>query len=175
MKILIADGNPIHLLIATSFVQELGFECRAVDNGREAQRIILNEYFDLVFLNLNLPDKDAIQIINEIRYVNLYYLRKLPVIVMSSDVELSNKELSMLGFNGFLRKPFSYDKLKSLCMKYWKCKLNTLEKDGLRNYVIDPESIKKLSSSAALTMKYDHLLNSEYGIAKSEHTNGKAN
>ncbi len=152
MKILIADDNLIHLLIATSFIQELGFECRAVDNGREAQRIIMNEYFDLVFLNLNLPDKDACQIVNGIRHVNQYYLQKVPVIVMSSHVELSNKELSMLGFNGFLRKPLSYDELKSLCMKYWKCKLNTLDKDGLRNYVFDPGSIRKLSSSAELAI-----------------------
>ena len=143
MKILIADNNPIHLLILSSFIQELGFVCRAVDNGREAQRIMMNEYFDLVFLNLNLPDKDALQIVNEVRYVNQYYLRKLPVIVMSSEVELSNTELSMFGCNGILRKPLSYNELKSICMKYWKCKLNTLEKDGLRNYVIDPESIKE--------------------------------
>ena len=152
MKILIADDNLIHLLIATSFLQELGFECRAVDNGREAQRIIMNEYFDLVFLNLNLPDKDACQIVNEIRHVNQYYLQKVPVIVMSSHVELSNKELSILGFNGFLSKPLSYDELKSLCMKYWKCKLNTLNKDGVRNFVFDPGSIRKLSSSAELSI-----------------------
>ena len=152
MKILIADNNPIHLLILTSFIQELGFDCRAVDNGREAQRIIMNEYFDLVLLSLNLTDKDALQIVNEIRYMNQYYLRKLPVIVMSSQVELSNKELSMLGCNGFLRKPLSYNELKSICMKYWKCKLNTLEKDGLQNYVIDPESIRKLSHSVELAI-----------------------
>lgn len=152
MKILIADHNPIQLLILTSFIQELGFNCRAVDNGREAQRIMMNEYFDLVFLNLNLPDKDAFQIVNDIRYVNLYYLRKLPVIVMSSDVDLSNKELGMSGFNGILRKPFSYDELKSICIKYWKCKLNTLEKDGLSNYVIDPELIRKLSNSVEFTI-----------------------
>ena len=152
MKILIAHDNPIHLLILTYFIQELGFDCRAVDNGREAQRIIMNEYFDLVFLNLNLPDKDALKIANEIRYVNQYYIRKLPVIVMSSQVELSNKELSMLGCNGSLRKPLSYDELKSICMKYWKCKLNTLEKDGFRNYVYDPESIRKLRNSVDLTI-----------------------
>ena len=113
---------------------------------------IMNEYFDLVFLNLNLPDKDALQIINEIWYVNQYYLQKVPVIVMSSDVELSNKDLCMLGCNGFLRKPLSYDELKSICVKYWKCKLNTLEKDGLRNYVIDLDSIRKLSNSTELTI-----------------------
>ena len=118
MKILMADDNPIHLLIVTNFIQKLGFGCWAVDNGREAQRIITNEYFDLVFLNLNLPDKDACQIVKEIRYVNQYYLKKVPIILMSSHVELSNKELSILGVNGFLRKPLSYDDLLLLIMKY---------------------------------------------------------
>ncbi len=151
MKILIANDNPVHLLVTMSLVQELGFECRGADNGKDAQRMMMNEYFDLVFLKLNLPDKDAHQIINVIRYSNQYYLKKLPVIVMSTQ-ELSNKELSILGFNGILKKSLNHNELKNICMKYWKCKLNTLEKDGSPIYAVNPESTRNISSLAKLAV-----------------------
>lgn len=57
--------------------------------GKEAVDIITNNYIDLIFLDLKLPDFSGIEIIQRINFLN--YIKNPTIIVISGDMSLSNK------------------------------------------------------------------------------------
>ena len=102
--ILIVDDEEINGDILSSFLDD-EFEIRRAFNGQECLDIIANEHevIDLIVLDVMMPVMDGIEVLrNRQKDPNL---KKIPVIVMTSDKE-SEKQCFILGANDFIKKPY---------------------------------------------------------------------
>jgi two-component system response regulator (stage 0 sporulation protein F) len=78
-KVLVVEDDRNSRLTLEDFLQHEGFYTFGVPDGYHVPEIVLNELIDLVLLDINLPGRDGIQILREIRYLR----SALPVIMIT--------------------------------------------------------------------------------------------
>lgn len=109
--LLLVDDEPAVLEIMRHALQAEGFEVTTAASGSEAMARMKERLFDLVVLDLIMPEKDGIQTLLELRALE----PGLPVIVMSGGPLLGGGDFlplaRQLGARAALRKPFLYHEL----------------------------------------------------------------
>ena len=84
-----------------------GFDTTAESNGRIALERILNEKFDLVLLDIMLPEMDGLQICRRVRQHS-----NVPIIMLTAKDDVSDKVNGLdLGANDYMTKPFAIPEL----------------------------------------------------------------
>ncbi len=107
-KILIVEDSPFIIKFIDTILKKKGYETDAVEDGKSAIEKTRKESFDMVLLDLKLPDMDGIKVLREIKKIN----PKIPVIMLSAyDREKIQKEIPQGVASGFLPKPFKSGEL----------------------------------------------------------------
>jgi len=103
-KILVVDDNPLNCKLTRLQLIKLGVEVVEVNSGYEALEALNTQPFDLVLLDLQMPEIDGFETAFEIR--KLPDLSNLPLIAWSatSSNEIQEKTIAY-GFSGYLSKP----------------------------------------------------------------------
>lgn len=87
-----------------------GFTVKGVFQGRDALDVLSRENFDLVLLDIILPDQDGIEILKEIR--QRLQLHQLPICMITGSLEVERVYKAFQhGANGYIVKPFDLDEL----------------------------------------------------------------
>lgn len=108
MKILVVDDNvEIMNFFKIAFKSE-NFTLDSSDNGKDGSYLARTNRYDIIILDLNLPEKDGLSVCKEIRSDNIL----TPILILSVRSELPTKlELFSAGADDYLTKPFSYQEL----------------------------------------------------------------
>lgn len=117
IKILLAEDNEIFQRIATWTVRKLGFSCDIASNGKEAFEMHLQNNYDLILMDLQMPVMDGIE---SCRLIRSYESQsetqhKVIVVALTANDISEKKDLCMeAGMDDFMEKPFQVDKLRVL-------------------------------------------------------------
>ena len=106
-KILIVeDERPIARLLQLTLERE-GFKTATEFNGRRAYERILQEKYDLILLDVMLPEMDGMEICKRVREVS-----DVPIIMLTARDEIRDKVEGLdLGANDYMTKPFAAEEL----------------------------------------------------------------
>ena len=105
-SLLIVDDNSMNRIMLSRYTMRLGYQSTLVENGRQALEKLQNESFDLVLLDVQMPEMDGYQVLEQMK--THPYLREIPVIMISAVDELeSTVRCIELGAQDYLPKPFS--------------------------------------------------------------------
>ncbi len=112
-KILLAESFKPSRKIMEEILTVLNWDYETVENGYDVIFALKNGTFDLLLLDLELPEFDGFETIEHIRRKFDFPINAIPVIAMinrgfSSDF---NQTYKNEGFNEFIEKPFSIDEL----------------------------------------------------------------
>jgi class 3 adenylate cyclase len=111
-RLLIVDDNKVNRLLLARSLELMGHRVVAAENGRLALEALRRDAFDLVLLDIEMPEMDGFQVLGEIR--GDLQLRDLPVIVTSSLEGLDNVVRCIeLGAEDYLPKPINPVLLKA--------------------------------------------------------------
>jgi len=103
VRVLIAEDNAVNMSIARRFLTKWGIEVKEAYNGKEAVDLFKNERFDLVLIDLEMPEMDGITALGEIRKIN----SQIPAIAFTAAVyDNMRDDLIKKGFMEFVPKPF---------------------------------------------------------------------
>jgi signal transduction histidine kinase/CheY-like chemotaxis protein len=111
MRILVADDNPVNVKVVTSLLRRLGHPAEVASNGKEVLAAVAGQPFDLVFLDIQMPEMDGLEAARRIREQE--HLRQRPWLValtanaMSSDRD----ECLAAGMNDHVPKPIGLKQL----------------------------------------------------------------
>ncbi|MUK51318.1 TMAO reductase system sensor histidine kinase/response regulator TorS [Aliivibrio fischeri] len=129
VNILLVEDNPVNQMVAIGFLERLGHHVIAVDTGKKAEEAIENHQFDLLLLDINLPDTDGVTLQKRLREIYATkgdHQDELPMLAVSAHVFHEDVESYLsAGFNGFLAKPLVENQLVST--------LNRILNDGKLN------------------------------------------
>lgn len=115
VNILLAEDNLVNVKIACKFLDKWGFTTSVVYNGREAIEKVGEEHFDLILMDLQMPEMGGIEATQEIR--NRGY--NLPIIALSAEVsEHVRDRVIDAGMNDYSSKPFVPKELKQKILSY---------------------------------------------------------
>lgn len=117
-KILIADDNKaIAMTLQLKLIQE-GFEVKLVENGKEALSLLESEKFDLVILDLIMPELNGFGVLEALKQKNI----AVPVIVASdlSQVEDFDRVKQMGAIDFFVKSNMSMTEMTEKIKQYLK-------------------------------------------------------
>ena len=117
--ILVVDDNRLNRLKLARALKLQGHAAGEAKDGREALEMLRSQSFDLVLLDILMPEVDGFQVLREMK--DDTDLRDIPVIVISGleDMESVNKCLEM-GADDFLNKPVEPAVLKDRVQKIFE-------------------------------------------------------
>ncbi|RLD72100.1 MAG: hypothetical protein DRJ29_01680 [Bacteroidetes bacterium] len=114
LSILLAEDNLINQKVAQSIFKNIGYEIEIAKNGAEAVELMEKQHFDILFMDLLMPEMDGYQAAEEIRAAG----HTLPIVAMSADeTDETRKAAFEAGMNDYLMKPTRVESIKHLLIK----------------------------------------------------------
>jgi CheY-like chemotaxis protein len=112
-KILLAEDNPVNAKLATRLLEKQGHASRLVSNGREAVAAFLAEPFDLVLMDVQMPEMDGLEATAAIRKHERKTGGRIPIIALTAHAMKGDRERCIAaGMNGYLSKPIRASELQ---------------------------------------------------------------
>ncbi|NPA55581.1 MAG: response regulator [Epsilonproteobacteria bacterium] len=156
-KILIAEDNEVNQELIKALFDEKGLRYVIANNGVEAVELYKKEKFDLVFMDVNMPELDGVGATQQIKqYEKENNLPHTPIIALTANAMQGDKEKFLQYMDDYLTKPIMEDELNRVLNQYLSASIeihnNTEE---FTSY--DKEQIaRKLGVPSAL---FDKILN----------------
>ena len=111
-KILLAEDNAINQAIAARMLERQGCSVAIANNGREAVTAVKNSAFDLVLMDIQMPEMDGLEATIKIRENEVASHRRIPIIAMTAHAMKGDEEMCVAaGMDGYLTKPVQSKKL----------------------------------------------------------------
>lgn len=113
LRVLGAEDNPINRLILTSLLEPFEIELTLADDGRQAVAAFESGEFDVVLMDVQMPDMNGVEATTAIRRFELAQDRTpTPILALSANV-MSHQVQEYLdaGMNGFIAKPIEAGQL----------------------------------------------------------------
>jgi signal transduction histidine kinase len=114
-KVLIVDDNKINVMVLKKTLDAFGINTYWVGNGKEAVTAVAENQYDLVFMDIHMPEMDGFEATEEIRKTQ----KDLIIIGFSADVTKETIQgAKEVGMNDYYTKPITFDKLRQNLSKY---------------------------------------------------------
>ena len=105
--LLVEDEENLHEALKLNLELE-GYEVTSAYDGAAAMRAVQNEYFDLIILDVMLPEMDGINVTQNIRLTN----NEVPILILSAKNTSADKVLGLKkGADDYMTKPFNLEEL----------------------------------------------------------------
>lgn len=154
-RILVVDDHPTNRMKMSMAVQKLGHEADQAEDGIQALESLASEHFDLVLLDIVMPEMDGYQVLEKMK--DDFELQAIPVIVISSVDEMASVVKAIeLGAEDYLPKNFDPVLLKArvgACLE--KKQLRDQEIEYLKQVALLTDAATKLESEDYDPMQLD--------------------
>ena len=108
LTVLVAEDHPINRQYLAALLESLGHRAHFVADGRDAVRTASEQRFDLVLMDLHMPEMDGIAATRAIRALPDPAAATVPIVALTADAFQETRERCLVaGMNDFLAKPVS--------------------------------------------------------------------
>ena len=117
--LLVEDYEP-NIVITTSFLEELGHRFEVARTGQEALQMFSAVPHDFIFMDLQLPDLDGLEVTRRIRKLEkTQNIRRTPIAALSARANEDDRLLCLkAGMDACLAKPFQRDQLEKIMQEF---------------------------------------------------------
>ena len=114
ISILLAEDNIFNRKLAQNLFKSLGFEIDQAENGKEAVKMAVEKSYDIIFMDLLMPEMDGLQAITEIRKLGV----EVPVVAVTAVENPDTRSAAeALGVEDYLLKPATTDQIKEILLR----------------------------------------------------------
>jgi len=153
-KILCVDDNAANLLLVQTLLEDLGAEVLAVDNGQAALQAVQSESFDLVLMDVQMPDMDGRACTEQIRlWEKTQSGSPLPIVALTAHA-MANEKRALLhgGMDDYLTKPISERQLAQVVMKWTGLSLGAVPLERADEHPADGHALRVLDPDEGLRL-----------------------
>ena len=112
MRILLAEDNPVNQQLAVRILEKRGHTVVVVSNGRLAVEALDHDRFDLILMDVEMPELDGLEATAAIRICERAQGVRVPIIALTAYAMSGDKEQCLAaGMDGYLSKPLRAQEL----------------------------------------------------------------
>ncbi len=152
-SVLLAEDNPVNQEVTKAFLKKFGLKVDVVENGNECIEALKKRPYDLVFMDIQMPDMDGVEATQKIRDKNTGVINpSVPIIALTAHIMKEHKEKCIqAGMDDYISKPVEPNMLSKKLFKFLSKKIvhreeakelgSSIEKDLHKNSVILDHSV----------------------------------
>ncbi len=143
LKVLMAEDNEINTLYAQTILKKFNCDVDVAENGKIALQKLSETDYQIVLMDLQMPEMDGYQATQKIRNEFPYPKKSIPIIAITANALKGEREKCLeAGMNDYISKPFEPVLLKNILLKYFDS--DASEKEIADSVVSSPQISNKL-------------------------------
>jgi len=151
LHILVAEDNPVNQKLAISILEKAGHQVTLAHNGLEAVRRWNELQFDIVLMDVQMPEMDGLEATRQIRSAEEAMGKHTPIIALTAHVMSGDrKRCFAAGMDDYISKPFQKQQLLSAVER-----LSQPEQSAATRHPIQQTSIATVIDSSELLSRVD--------------------
>ncbi len=112
LAVLVAEDNAVNLKFALKLLERAGYRVSVANNGKEAVSLWEANSFDLVLMDVQMPEMDGLDATRAIRAKEKDRTNRTPIIAMTANAMAGDREMCIeAGMDGYVTKPVKKDAL----------------------------------------------------------------
>ena len=112
LSILLVEDIELNILVATSLLEKLGHKVDSAKNGEQALKKVANNQYQLILMDIQLPDMDGYQITKQLRKIHGDNLP--PIVALTANVFTDKQRFIDKGMDDALGKPLGIEPLNEM-------------------------------------------------------------
>jgi len=114
LRILLVEDNPVNQTVGLRMLEKMGHSAELARNGQEALERIVEQKFDLVLMDVQMPEMDGLTATQHIRASEKKSGGHLPIIATTARAMRGDREACLAaGMDGYVSKPISREELEA--------------------------------------------------------------
>ncbi|MGA2436302.1 MAG: response regulator, partial [Bryobacteraceae bacterium] len=114
-RVLVAEDNPVNQTLAVRLLERKGHTVVVANNGREAVQALDRERFDIVFMDVQMPEMDGFEATAAIRQKETATGAHMPIVAMTAHAMKGDEERCLAaGMDAYISKPIQPGRLYAL-------------------------------------------------------------
>jgi CheY-like chemotaxis protein len=163
LRVLVAEDNPVNQLFAVRLVEKQGHIAHVVGNGQLAMDAMLNEDFDVVLMDIDMPVKHGYEAVQQLREWEQVLGSHVPVIAVTANTsDLDRERCLATGMDDYVSKPVNADKLAAALRRVFQDSACELPEDS----ALDQNEMSSQPQSACDFVAALKRLNGDEGFLK---------
>ncbi|MGS2744665.1 ATP-binding protein [Halomonas sp. LS-001] len=117
-SVLLVEDDVVNQRVAVGMLKRLGCQVSVAENARQTVALVRQQVFDVILMDIQLPDKDGLSLTREVREL-AGWLSKVPIIAMTAGGGIDDRPRCLdAGMNDYLTKPLTLNTLSQLMGRY---------------------------------------------------------
>jgi CheY-like chemotaxis protein len=114
-RVLLAEDNPVNQRLAARILEKGGHSVVVAGNGREALAALHRDTFDVILMDVQMPEMDGFEATRAIRQDDTAQIKNIPIIAMTAHAMTGDRERCLAaGMDAYISKPIRAADLLSL-------------------------------------------------------------
>ncbi|MCH4562488.1 ATP-binding protein [Halomonas sp. EGI 63088] len=119
-SLLVVEDNPVNQQVAVAMLERLGCKVSLVERGSDALERVTRERFDLIFMDVQMPDLDGLEVTRRLRQRD-GWSAEVPIVAMTAGGPGGEQARCLAaGMSGYLTKPLFQDALVATLHRHLK-------------------------------------------------------
>jgi PAS domain S-box-containing protein len=111
-RILLAEDNAVNRKLSSSLLDKMGHKTYCVENGKEVLDALAKDSFDLILMDVQMPEMDGIEATRAIRAMEQTTGERIPIIAMTAYAMTGDRQRCLdAGMDGYVSKPIDKRRL----------------------------------------------------------------
>jgi CheY-like chemotaxis protein len=114
LRVLLAEDNAVNQMLAIRLLEKAGHEVRLAEDGRQAVALYRQERFDVICMDLQMPEMGGLEATAEIRRLEEGTDVRVPIVAMTAHAMQGDRQRCLeAGMDGYVSKPIRREKLEA--------------------------------------------------------------
>ena len=118
LRILLAEDTPLNQRLVSKVIHKWGYELEIANNGKEAIDMQMRNQYDLILMDIQMPEVDGYTATKVIRNLHLEDKKNIPIIALTAHASKEEAERCLgIGMNAYVTKPFNTEFLRNMILQ----------------------------------------------------------